>query len=86
VLFDTGEPHERFALFIEDKIDAPLQPKQLERYRQRAEAGVRKNSYSAFAVVLCSPVAYVKSHVGATGFDAYVSHEAIAYPSGEAHG
>ena len=78
VLFDTGVPKERFALFIEDKIDAPLQPKQLERYRLRAQVGVHKNLYATFAVVLCSPAVYVKSHAGAMGFDAYVSHEAIA--------
>lgn len=78
VLFESVDAESRFALFIEDKIDAPLQPEQLARYRKRAEVGQKQGSYSHFHVVLCSPEAYPKTHIDAEGFDAYVSYESIA--------
>lgn len=78
VLFESVEAQSRFALFIEDKIDAPLQPEQLVRYRKRAKIGQEKGLYSHFHVLLCSPKAYQELHKDAEGFDAYVSYEAIA--------
>jgi hypothetical protein len=36
VIYQT-EDGQRFALLIEDKVDAPLQPDQAARYRQRAD-------------------------------------------------
>jgi hypothetical protein len=78
VLFESVDTTSRFALFIEDKIDAPLQPEQLARYRKRAEIGRQRDFYSHFLVVLCSPKSYPKTHQDAEGFDAYVSYESIA--------
>src|ERR1035441_7338347 len=43
VVFDKASGDSRFALLIEDKIDAPLQPEQERRYRLRsAESRVGK--------------------------------------------
>jgi hypothetical protein len=78
LVYQEVETDRRFAIFIEDKIDAPLQPEQVARYRRRAEAGVRKGQFAAFQVVLCSPTAYRDAHTGTRLFDAFVSYEAIA--------
>jgi hypothetical protein len=76
VRFDTPESNSRFALLIEDKIDAPLQPEQEGRYRRRAEAEKSRGDYSDYEVILCSPEAYGGRHPDAS-FDSFVSYEAI---------
>jgi hypothetical protein len=78
VLFESADSKSRFALYIEDKINAPLQHEQLARYRKRAEIGQQRGFYSHFHVVLCSPKAYRETHKDAEGFDAYLSFESIA--------
>jgi hypothetical protein len=50
VVFEEQNGCGRFALHIEDKIDAPLQPEQEIRYRLRAQAAIQKELYSAFEV------------------------------------
>ena len=67
-----------FALHIEDKIDAPLQPEQELRYRQRADSDVSKGVYANYDVILCSPRGYRDSHPGCEGFDAFVTYEGIS--------
>ncbi len=67
-----------FALFIEDKVDAPLQPNQLGRYRQRAQHGVEQGQYTEFEVVLCAPNIYLSAHHNDVEvFDSSFSYEAI---------
>jgi hypothetical protein len=78
VVYQQSAADQRFAIFIEDKIDAPLQPEQAARYRQRAQVGVRKGHFAEFQVVLCSPAAYRDVHPDAALFDAFVSFEEIA--------
>jgi hypothetical protein len=78
VVYQKAAAGQRFAVFIEDKIDAPLQPEQAARYRQRAQVGVRKGHFAEFQVVLCSPAAYRDVHPDAGLFDAFVSFEDIA--------
>lgn len=78
VLFESDDAKSRFALLIEDKINAPLQPEQLARYRLRAQRGQQRGLYTDFYVVLCSPKQYQDRHKDAEGFDAYVSYEDIA--------
>jgi hypothetical protein len=77
VLFEKGGSDDRFALHIEDKIDAQLQPEQEKRYRLRAEADVRRGDYSAYEIILCAPKAYNAAHPEIASFDAFVSYEAI---------
>jgi len=50
VVFEEPDSGGRFALQIEDKIDAPLQPEQEARYRLRAQAAIQKGQYSEFEV------------------------------------
>jgi hypothetical protein len=77
VVFDRVVGDSRFALLIEDKIDAPLQPEQERRYRLRAAAEILRGDYSDYEVVLCSPEGYRATHPGTISFDAFVSYEAI---------
>ena len=62
VVFARSGVDSRFALFVEDKIDTPLQPEQEARYRMRADAGIRLGHYSDYQVVLCSPESYPTTH------------------------
>lgn len=68
----------RFALMIEDKVDAGLQPDQAERYRLRAERERPKGAYSDSQVVLCAPASYLGKQTGLDGFDLLLSFEEIA--------
>jgi hypothetical protein len=77
VVFDKRVGDSRFALLIEDKIDAPLQPEQEARYRLRAAAEVLRGVYSDYEVILCSPEAYPATHPEASAFDSAVPYEAI---------
>jgi len=70
----TGD---RFALLIEDKLDAPLQPDQAERYRQRAEKEVRLGLCAEFEIVLAAPRHYIEYYPGLEGFDVKIAHEDI---------
>jgi hypothetical protein len=78
VVFEEQNVCRLFALHIEDKIDAPLQPEQEARYRLRAQAAIQRGLYSAFEVVLCSPKAYPLTHAEASRFDSCVHYEAIS--------
>ena len=69
----------RFAIHIEDKIDAPLQPEQEARYRQRAESDVSHGAYDDFEIVLCAPEFYRANQPKAVGFDRFVSYEHMAH-------
>ncbi|MFC4726907.1 hypothetical protein [Coralloluteibacterium thermophilus] len=60
VYYERGSG-ERVALFIEDKINAPLQPEQAKRYVSRAEALLAGGDLEAVDYVLCAPAAYIKS-------------------------
>lgn len=78
VIFEEQDSCSKFALHIEDKIDAPLQPEQEARYRLRAQTAIQKGWYSAFEVVLCSPEAYPLTHAEASRFDSCVHYEAVS--------
>jgi hypothetical protein len=78
VVFERLGGGNRFALHIEDKIDALLQPEQEARYRLRGEAEVLRGDYSEFEVVLCSPASYPEVHAEAASFDSFVTYEAIS--------
>ncbi len=78
VVFEKQRDYSRFALHIEDKIDAPLQPEQGARYRLRAEAEILHNVYSEFEAILCSPEAYAGVHPEASNFDSFVSYESVS--------
>jgi hypothetical protein len=68
----------RFALFIEDKVDAPLQPTQAERYRSRADRDQARGLFSEYEVLLCAPAYYIENRVDLHGFDRRLAFEQIA--------
>jgi hypothetical protein len=68
----------KFALFIEDKVDAPLQPRQEERYRLRADHGVQKGQFDDYEVILCAPEVYIAQLNDLEFIDSRVSYEEIA--------
>jgi hypothetical protein len=45
-------------LFVENKIDAPLMPDQLERYLRRAEGEVGRQLIASFSILLFAPSSY----------------------------
>jgi hypothetical protein len=68
----------RFALLIEDKVDANLQPDQADRYRMRAERERSRGEYSDYQVVLFAPAYYLGKQAGLGGFDLRISFEQLA--------
>jgi hypothetical protein len=78
VVFEEADAARRFALLIEDKIDAPLQPDQESRYRLRAQREIDRGDYQAFEVLLCAPKAYAEAHPETAAFDRIITYEAIA--------
>ena len=68
----------RFALMIEDKVDANLQSDQAERYRMRAERERSKGIFTDFEVVICAPRFYLENHGGLDEFDRRISFEQLA--------
>src|SRR5262249_37801934 len=58
VLFDHSK-RGRVAVMIEDKIDAPPQPRQVERYHQRGKQGIADGSWHQYFACLCSPQKYL---------------------------
>jgi hypothetical protein len=58
VLYESLQGSKRFALMIEDKIDAPLQPEQVARYRIRGQSSISNGAIDDFEVILCSPESY----------------------------
>ncbi len=77
VIYQRQDGH-RFALLIEDKVDAPLQPDQAARYRQRADRDRILGLYSDYEVILCAPRHYIDSRSDLGDFDKLIPLEQIA--------
>ena len=76
VVFAEPSGH-RFAILIEDKLDAPLQPDQAARYHRRALKEVELGTCGDFEIVLCAPRHYLDGHPGLEGFEVRIPHEEI---------
>jgi len=76
VVFESTDG-DRFALLIEDKIDAPLQPDQALRYHQRAAKEVKLGLCAHYEIVLAAPRHYIHGYPGLDGFDVKIAHEDI---------
>jgi hypothetical protein len=77
VLYEQSEGA-RFALMIEDKVDAPLQPMQAHRYRLRAEREIQQGFCTKFEVWLVAPEYYLSRCTTLSDFDGSISLEDIA--------
>jgi hypothetical protein len=77
VLYEI-ESERRFALMIEDKVDAPLQPAQVQRYRLRAQREIELGVCASFQVWLFAPRYYLDHCTSQDEFDGALSFEEIA--------
>jgi hypothetical protein len=72
------EDADRLALMIEDKIDAPFQPEQANRYQQRGEQGIRDGQWNRFTTCVCAPEGYLAGARPTKEWSAYISLESIS--------
>ena len=63
-------------VFIEDKIDAPLQPDQAKRYKERANIIADKENCDAVTVIT-APEKYFKTPDNKFGFDYKITYEEL---------
>jgi len=64
-------------LLIEDKIGAPLQPRQAERYRTRGDEYVSDGACDIYHTIIVAPGSYFVGSEGDKGFDARVILEDV---------
>lgn len=65
----------KYALLIEDKINANAMPEQCERYSVRGKKGVKSGDYSEFFVFIVAPKKYYEQDDEAKKYGHYVSYE-----------
>lgn len=67
----------RTSILIENKIDAPPQPKQGERYRLRGEKGLKEGYWDKFKTCVIAPNKYLISSKHSEMYDVEVSYEEL---------
>lgn len=67
----------RTAVLIENKIDAPPQPNQGTRYRERGRIGQENGLWDDFRTCVVAPEKYLKSAKHTEFYDAEISYEEI---------
>jgi hypothetical protein len=75
-VFESTEDS-RVAILIENKIDAPPQPKQGERYRLRGEAGQKEGFWDTYRTCVIAPSKYLSSTKHTESYDTEISYEEI---------
>jgi hypothetical protein len=78
IILYESDVRSRFALLIEDKVDAPLQPEQAARYRLRADRERTAGVYDDYEVLLCAPEHSINNRQDLSDFDRTISFETIA--------
>jgi hypothetical protein len=63
---------------IEDKIAAPFQPEQANRYQQRGEQGIRDGQWNRFTTCVCAPEGYLAGPRPTKEWSAYIALESIS--------
>ena len=58
LLLFKDESDRRIAVLIEDKINAPFQPDQSDRYTKRGQDGVARGWWESFVTCLCAPARF----------------------------
>ncbi|HWO89883.1 MAG TPA: PD-(D/E)XK nuclease family protein [Gemmatimonadales bacterium] len=64
-------------VLIENKIDATLQPRQAQRYTERARQYIRSGECDACVTVIIAPNEYFPDDSDTLGFDRRISYEAL---------
>jgi hypothetical protein len=67
----------RTAILIENKIDAPPQPQQGQRYRLRGEKGLKEGYWEKFKTCVIAPSKYLISFKHTESYDVEISYEEI---------
>ena len=67
----------RCALLIENKIDAPAQPDQADRYRLRGNEGVEAGRWAEFRTCILAPESYLQGVADASRYGVQLSYESI---------
>lgn len=68
----------KYAMLLEDKIDAVAQPDQHNRYVKRGDKAVRNGLYSDYKVFIVCPQKYYDSNDEAKKYEHFVSYEDCA--------
>lgn len=78
VVFIYADANERkHSILIENKVSAPAQPSQAERYRLRGESGIGSAQWNDYTTVLLAPNEYLSASPDAEGFDVKLSYETL---------
>jgi hypothetical protein len=72
-----SEEGKNVALLVENKIDAPPQAKQAERYRKRGEKGITEGLWEEFRTCLVAPEQYLAAAAEADLYDCIISYEEL---------
>lgn len=75
LLWEEGR---RQAVLIENKIDAPPQPDQAKRYRQRGKQGIQDEQWDSFTTCIVAPEKYLDGVGDASLYDVSIPYEWIA--------
>ena len=65
----------RFAVLIENKINAPVQPRQADRYIERGEKGIEDGLWEAFGTCMVAPKQYLDDEKDSQVYDSMQSYE-----------
>ena len=65
------------SVLIENKVDAPPQPDQGRRYKQRGELGLERGDWDEFRTCIIAPYRYLGSSKHCEIYDAEISYEKI---------
>jgi hypothetical protein len=76
LLFEDSQ-RGKVALLIENKIDAPPQPEQAQRYGLRGKNGIDEGSWDRFRTCMIAPRAYLERTCDAAGYEVRLSYESI---------
>lgn len=68
---------DRFAILIENKIDAVAQPDQGLRYKKRGEAGIEGGAWDRFTICMIAPQRYLDCEQDAQAYDAVIRYENV---------
>jgi len=77
VLLFASTGGQRAAILLENKVDAPAQPDQAQRYRERGKLGVKRGDWDRFQTAIIAPSLYLARGGDAARFDAQLSYEEV---------
>jgi hypothetical protein len=77
LLLFHGKEENELALLLENKIDAPPQPNQGKRYKERGEEGIESGEWKSFKTVILAPEKYLLNSKDASTYDRQISYEEL---------